>query len=58
MQDDEKAFIWVLEIPKPDVPEKILFSASGRDREKAAVKTLVRQKNSWVHSGSGSLPSE
>lgn len=39
--DEEKVFIWVLEIPKQPAPEKILFSATGTDREDAEGKILA-----------------
>ncbi len=41
MQDDQKVFVWILEIPKVPTPEKILFSTNGRDRAEAESKVVA-----------------
>jgi hypothetical protein len=41
MQDDQKVFIWILEIPTQPAPQKILFSTSGDDRQEAERKVVA-----------------
>jgi hypothetical protein len=41
MQDDQKIFIWILEISMHPVPENILFSTSGSDRAEAERKVVA-----------------